>query len=71
MLGIIMAYLERLVAPDLPRELKRTEEGLGVYVKVDCTLTLAAIHAQLGRAEIIEITGRERLQIQTSIILSI
>jgi hypothetical protein len=59
MLGIIMAYLERLVAPDLPWELKRTEKGLGVFVKVDCTLTIAAIHAQLGRAEIIMITEKQ------------
>jgi hypothetical protein len=60
MLSSIMAYLERLVAPDLPWELKRTEKGLGVYAKTSCTLTLAAIHAQLGRAEVIVLTEEQR-----------
>jgi hypothetical protein len=60
MLHSIMAYLERLMAPDLPWELKRTEKGLGVYAKMDCTLTLAAIHAQLGRAEVVVLTEEQR-----------
>jgi hypothetical protein len=60
MLNGIMAYLERLVAPDLPWELKRTEKGLGVYAKTSFTLTLAAIQAQLGRAEVIVLTEEQR-----------
>jgi hypothetical protein len=59
MLDSIMAYLERLVAPDLPWELKRTEKGLGLYVKSDCTLTLAIISEQLGRAEVVELTDKQ------------
>jgi hypothetical protein len=58
MLDSIMAYLERLVAPDLPWSLKRTEKGLSLYV---CTLTLANITEQLGRAEVVPAMGeRER-----------
>jgi hypothetical protein len=59
MLDSIMAYLERLVAPDLPWSLRRTEKGLGLYVKSRCTLTLADITKQLGRAEVIELTDQQ------------
>jgi hypothetical protein len=60
MLNSIMAYLERLAAPDLPWELKRTAKGLGLYAKTSCTLTLVAIQAQLGRAEIIVLTDEQQ-----------
>eukprot|EP00953_Heterococcus_sp_UTEX-ZZ885_P006437 3936-Heterococcus_DN1.PRE.6 len=56
MLDSIMAYLERLVAPSLPWELRRSGKGLGLYIKEECTVTLTAIRKQLGRAEVIELT---------------
>jgi hypothetical protein len=56
MLDSIMAYLERLVAPGLPWELRRSEKGLGHYIKEDCTVTLTVIRKQLGRAEVVELT---------------
>jgi hypothetical protein len=56
MLDSIMAYLERLVAPGLPWELRRLEKGLGLYIKGDCSVTLTAIRKQLGRAEVVELT---------------
>jgi hypothetical protein len=59
MLDSIMAYLQRLMAPGLPWELKRTENGLGLYVKSDCTLNLSTITEQLGRAEIVELTDEQ------------
>jgi hypothetical protein len=59
MLDSIMGYLERLIAPGLPWELKCTERGLGLYIKSDCILTLAGITEQLGRAEMIELTDKQ------------
>ena len=51
----IMAYLQRLIASGLPWELERTEKGLGLHVKSDCTLTLQTLNELLGRAEIVEL----------------
>lgn len=59
MLDSIMAYLQRLIAPGLPWELKRTEKGLGLHVKDKCTFTRSALTEQLGRAEIVELTDTQ------------
>lgn len=59
MLDSIMAYLQCLIAPDLPWELKRTEKGLGLHVKNDCTLALQTLTELLGRAEIVELTDTQ------------
>ena len=56
MLDSIMAYLQRLLAPGLPWELKRSQKGLGLHAKQDCTLTLPVLSDHLGRAEIVELT---------------
>ena len=54
-----MAYLQRLLAPSLPWELKTTKKGLGLYVKSDCALQLSIIAEQLGRAEVVELTEEQ------------
>jgi hypothetical protein len=59
MLDSIMAYLQRLLNPGLPWELKRTEKGLGLHLKYDCAVTLQTLTELLGRAEIVELTDEQ------------
>jgi len=59
MLDSMVAYLQRLIAAGLQWELKRTEKGLGLHVKDDCTLALQTLTELLGRAEMVELTDEQ------------
>ena len=58
-LDTIMAYLERMLSPSLPWELRTSEKGLGLYVKRDCSLDLHTVITQLGKAEIVQLTDEQ------------
>ena len=58
-LDTIMAYLERLLSPSLPWELRTSEKGLGLYVKGGCTLDLHTVITQLGKAEMVQLTDEQ------------
>jgi len=59
LLDSITVYLQRLLTPGLPWELKRTEKGLGLHVKYDCAVTLQTLTELLGGAEIVELTDEQ------------
>jgi DNA-binding protein H-NS len=58
-LDTIMVYLERLLSPSLPWELRTSEKGLGLYVKGGCTLDLHTFITQLGKAEVVQLTDEQ------------
>jgi hypothetical protein len=58
-LDTVMAYLERMLSPSLPWELRTSEKGLGLYVKRDCSLDLHTFITQLGKAEIVQLTDEQ------------
>ena len=58
-LDTIMAYLERMLSPRLPWQLRTGEKGLGFYVKSGCTVNLHTVITQLGKAEMVQLTDEQ------------